>query len=214
MSENAGRKGSMLLISGPSGSGKSTICKVLLEDPEVVFSVSATTREPRPGEVDGTHYHFLSKDEFKQRIRAGEFIEHAEYAGHLYGTSWTSLQDPLDHGFDLLIEIEVQGARQMRNRREDARFLFLLPPDRATLEQRLRGRGTDAPEVIEHRLALAGQELEAVAFFDYAIVNDDLETCVNAVLEIVDAERSGDVSGVRSRFGRAVTLEAWKGFRS
>ena len=210
-----GRTGIPFVAAAPSGTGKTTVCRAVLKrDSQLRFSTSHTTRAPREGEVDGEDYFFVPSDTFRRMVENDEFIEHAEYAGHLYGTSWASLQEPLDRGFDLLIEIEVQGARQMRNRREDARFLFLLPPDMAILEQRLRGRGTDAPDVIEHRLALAGQELEAVAFFDYAIVNDDLEECVDAVLEIVGAERSGRVSGVHSRFGRAQTLEKWKGFRT
>ena len=210
-----GRTGIPFVAAAPSGTGKTTVCRAVLErDAQLRFSTSHTTRAPREGEVDGEDYFFVPSDTFRRMVENDEFIEHAEYAGHLYGTSWASLQEPLGRGFDLLIEIEVQGARQMRNRLEDARFLFLLPPDMAILEQRLRGRGTDAPDVIEHRLALAGQELEAVAFFDYAIVNDDLEECVDAVLEIVEAERSGQVSPVRSRFGRDQTLEKWKGFRT
>ncbi len=210
-----GRTGIPFVAAAPSGTGKTTVCRAVLKrDSQLRFSTSHTTRSPREGEVDGEDYFFVPSDTFRRMVENDEFIEHAEYAGHLYGTSWASLQEPLDRGYDLLIEIEVQGARQMRNRREDARFLFLLPPDMAILEKRLRGRGTDAPDVIEHRLALAGQELEAVAFFDYAIVNDDLEECVEAVLEIVAAERSGQVSEVRSQFGRTQTLEKWKGFRT
>lgn len=143
-------------------------------------------------------------------VDAGAFVEHAEYAGHLYGTSWRSLEEPLAEGFDLLIEIEVQGARQIRERRTDARFLFLLPPSRDVLEQRLRGRGTDSAEVIEHRLALADRELEAVSFFDYVIVNDEVEACVASVLEIVAAERSGSLSRVGERYGREGALVRWR----
>ena len=210
-----GRTGIPFVAAAPSGTGKTTVCRAVLErDPRLRFSISHTTRAPRQGEVNGKDYYFVLSDTFRRMVDNDEFIEHAEYAGHLYGTSWASLQAPLDRGFDLLIEIEVQGALQMRQRREDARFLFLLPPDLGILEQRLRGRGTDSPEVVEHRLALADRELEAVAFFDYAIVNDDLEACVQTVLEIVEAERSGQVSGVRSRFGRAQTLKSWRGLRS
>ena len=136
-----------------------------------------------------------------------EFVEHAEYAGHLYGTSWVALREPLDAGFDLMIEIEVQGARQLRDRLADARFLFLLPPSREELERRLRARGTDGDDAIEHRLALVDRELAAVEFFDYAIVNDDLDGAIEAMLAIVRAERDGDIGEVRERFGREEVLK-------
>ena len=166
----------------------------------------------RPGEVDGRDYYFVTAERFRHLVTEGKFIEHAEYAGHLYGTSRDALEGPLGDGFDLLIEIEVQGARQLRETRQDARFLFLLPPDFHELERRLRARGTDAPDVVEHRLALADRELEAVQFFDYAIVNDEVEEAVEAVLAIVKAERNGQTEGVRARFGRDRVLEGWPGW--
>lgn len=205
------RPGIPFVAAAPSGTGKTTICRgVLSRDPSIRFSVSHTTRPPRQGEVDGRDYHFVRPDAFRRMVDAGDFVEHAEYAGHLYGTSWRSLEEPLSEGFDLLIEIEVQGARQIRERRTDARFLFLLPPSLGVLEQRLRGRGTDSDEVIEHRLALADRELEAVSFFDYVIVNDQIEACVASVLEIVAAERAGDLDRVVERYGRERALARWR----
>ena len=210
---NAGRIGIPFVTAAPSGTGKTTICRYAIErDDHLQFSISHTTRPIRPGEVDGRDYYFVTAERFRPLVTAGSFVEHAEYAGHLYGTSRDALEGPLGDGFDLLIEIEVQGARQLRERREDARFLFLLPPDFGELERRLRERGTDAPDVIEHRLALADRELEAVQFFDYAIVNDEVEEAVAAVLAIVRAERSGQTAGVRARFGRDRVLEGWPGW--
>ena len=174
------------------------------------FSISHTTRLPREGEVAGRDYHFVKPEVFRQMVERGDFVEHAEYAGHLYGTSTRSLREPLELGLDLLIEIEVQGARQIHDRRGDARFLFLLPPTLRVLEQRLRSRGTDSAEVIEHRLALAGRELEAVSFFDYVIVNDRKGECVESVREIVHAERAGEVGAVRDLYGRDHALSKWR----
>ena len=207
------RPGIPFVAAAPSGTGKTTICRAAIErDDHLRFSISHTTRPMRPGEVDGRDYHFVTPEQFRKLVAAGGFIEHAEYAGHLYGTSWDALEAPLQEGFDLLIEIEVQGARQLREKRQDARFLFLLPPDLGELERRLRARGTDAPDVIEHRLALADRELEAVQFFDYAIINDEVESAVEAMLSIVRAERSGQTALVRARFGRDPVLRAWPGW--
>jgi guanylate kinase len=205
---SAGSRGIPFVAAAPSGTGKTTVCRAALErDPQLRFSVSHTTRAPREGEVDGNDYYFVSPETFRRMVDAGEFVEHAEYAGSLYGTSFAALREPLDQGFDLMIEIEVQGARQLRDRLADARFVFLLPPSRDELERRLRARGTDRDEAIDHRLALVDRELAAVSFFDYAIVNDDLEAAIEAMLAIVRAERSGDTLQVRERFGREEVLK-------
>jgi guanylate kinase len=202
------RKGIPFVAAAPSGTGKTTVCRGALErDDNLRFSVSHTTRPPRPGEVDGRDYHFVSSETFRRMVDRGEFVEHAEYAGHLYGTSVASLREPLDQGHDLMIEIEVQGARQLRDRLPDARFVFLLPPSRAELERRLRTRGTDRDDAIEHRLALVDRELAAVEFFDYAIVNDDLGAAIQALLSIVSAEREGETAEVHQRFGREGVLK-------
>jgi guanylate kinase len=203
----AGRRGIPFVLSGPSGTGKTTVCRLLVErDPQLVHSVSHTTRAPRPGERDGVEYHFVSRERFLELVAAGAFLEHAEYGGNLYGTSAAQLDAELAGGRDVLLEIEVQGAEQVRKRRADARLLFLLPPSRAELERRLRARGTDGPEVVERRLALARRELAVAEIFDYAVVNDDLERAVAALLEVVAAERAGRADAARARHGRAAVL--------
>lgn len=204
------RRGIPFVVAAPSGTGKTTVCRAAVErEPRLRFSVSHTTRTPREGERDGIDYHFVSPAEFRRAVENGEFLEHAEYAGHLYGTSWRSLDEPLDAGYDLLLEIEVQGARQVRDGLPDARFVFLLPPSMADLEARLRGRGSDAPDAIERRLAMADRELSAVHFFDYALVNDDRHEATESLLRIVAAERKGRISEVSRRFGRARVFERW-----
>jgi guanylate kinase len=199
----AGRRGVPFVISAPSGTGKTTVCRLVVErDPQIELSVSHTTRRPRPGERSGVDYHFVTAEEFRALVDRNTFVEHAEYGGNLYGTSWSSLDGPLDRGRDLLLEIEVQGARQIRARRSDARFLFLLPPSMEQLSRRLRGRGTDDERAVERRLRIVISELRAVHEFDYAVVNDELESAVAAVCEIVHAERSGETVSVEERFGR------------
>jgi len=201
------RAGIPFVVSAPSGTGKTTVCRrVVAEDRGVEFSISHTTRPMREREVHGRDYFFTSRPEFERLIAAGEFVEWAEYAGNLYGTSFGSLDAPLSQGRDLLLEVEVQGAGQLRARRRDARFIFLLPPSRAELERRLRGRGTDSPEAIVRRLAAVDDELRAVTIFDYAVVNDDVDEAVRAVRAIIDAERRGDAATAKQRWARDVTL--------
>jgi guanylate kinase len=194
------RSGLPIVVAAPSGTGKTTVCRQVVErDGEIVFSVSHTTRPRRPGETDGTDYHFVDEARFLALVAEGAFLEHAVYNENRYGTSHAALDGPMTKGFDVLLEIEVQGARQVRTRRPDARFVFLLPPSFETLHERLLGRGTDAPEQIERRLEVARRELLAVADFDYAVVNDDLDRCVADVLSILAAERSGDPREARQR---------------
>jgi guanylate kinase len=183
------------------------VCRRVVEsDGAISFSISHTTRAMRPGEEHGRDYFFVSREEFRRLVAADAFVEHAEYAGNSYGTSWQSLDAPLAAGRDLLLEVEVQGARQLRERRADARFVFLLPPSRSELERRLRGRGTDSAAAIERRLAAVDEELRAVRIFDYAVVNDDVESAVAAMHEIIRAERRGDTRAARERWGRERTL--------
>lgn len=201
------RRGLVFVISAPSGTGKTTVCKaVVARDPAIVFSVSHTTRTRREGERDGVDYHFVPMAEFRRLVEQDAFVEYAYYNDQLYGTSWAALEKPRAEGRDVLLEIEVQGGQQVRERMPDARLLFLVPPSFEALEQRLRDRRTDAPEVIERRLAIAHQELQAVVRYDYVVVNDVVERAVEAVLEIVRAERAGDVSAARARHGRAQVL--------
>ncbi len=209
------RRGIPFVVAAPSGTGKTTICRALVEgDGEIENSVSHTTRKPRSGEVDGESYYFVDEARFLELQRAGEFLEHAEYNGNLYGTSSEKLRAILeDRGHDVILEIEVQGAGQIREKRRDARFIFLLPPSLEELERRLRGRGTDTDEAIARRLAVADRELEAIRFFDYAVINDDLERAIEEVREIIEAERDGSqamLQDVAGRHGRAVVLDRWR----
>lgn len=183
-------RGRLVVISGPSGCGKSTICKRLLEDPRVVFSVSATTRAQRPGEVDGKDYHFIDKERFRGHIRAGDFIEWAEVHGNLYGTLRAPMDAALAAGKVYLVEIDVQGGAQLKALEIPGEYVFVAPPDMATLERRLIGRGTDAPEVIERRLGKAREEMRAIDKYDHVVVNDDLEEAVRRVREIAGLGRA------------------------
>jgi guanylate kinase len=197
-------RGHLVVLSAPSGAGKTTVCKgVIARDPQVVLSVSHTTRAPRAGERDGVEYHFVSAAEFRKLAEEGAFLEHAEYSGNLYGTSWAAIDAPLARGRDVLLEIETEGARQVRERRPDAQLIFLLPPSLAVLEARLRGRGTEGAEEVDRRLAIARREFAAAALFDWFVVNEDASRAVDDVLSIVAAARSGDCRALGDRFGLA-----------
>ncbi len=171
----------MLVISGPSGSGKSTICRRLLEDPRVEFSVSATTRPPRNGEVDGRDYHFMDKQRFREHIERGDFIEWAEVHGNLYGTLRAPMERATAEGRFFLLEVDVQGGAQLKTLGIPGVYVFIAPPDMAALRARLENRGTDAPEVIERRLAKAQEEMRAQERYDHVLVNDDLEETLRQV---------------------------------
>jgi len=171
----------MLVVSGPSGSGKSTICKRLIADARVEFSVSATTRAPRTGEVDGRDYHFLDKAAFRREIERGAFIEWAEVHGNLYGTPRAPMERALAAGRVFLLEIDVQGGAQLKALELPGVYVFIAPPSLEVLRTRLEQRGTDAPEVIERRMAKAQEEMRARERYDHVIVNDDLEETVARV---------------------------------
>jgi guanylate kinase len=182
---SSAQRGRMLLISGPSGSGKSTICKRLLDDERVVFSVSATTRPMRAGEVDGKDYYFLSSEEFRVRAEAGDFIEFAEVYGNLYGTLRKPMNVALDAGKVYLVEIDVQGALQIKALGIAGLYVFIAPPDMEVLRQRLVNRGTESPEVLERRLGKAEDEFRERVKYDHIVINDDLERAVAEVRQLV-----------------------------
>ena len=170
----------VLVITGPSGVGKGTLIRRVLDRvPGAQLTVSATTRKPRAGEVNGRDYHFLSPDDFEARVRAGEFAEHAEYAGNRYGTLRSELERPADL---ILLEIEIQGARQIRQTMPEAVQVFVAPPDLETLERRLRGRASDSDEQIQRRLDVAPTELAAQEEFSRVVVNDDLERATDELV--------------------------------
>ena len=195
------------VVAAPSGTGKTTVCRLVVErDPLTELSISHTTRERRPGEQDGVAYHFVTRAAFQELVDADAFLEWAEYHGNRYGTSRAALEAPLARGHDVLLEIEIQGARQVRERRPDARLIFLLPPSVEVLEARLRSRGTESAAALAGRLRLARSELAAADGFDYAVVNDDLERCVVEVVSIVRAEREGRAARLRRRFDPAPAL--------
>jgi guanylate kinase len=176
----------VFVITGPSGVGKGTLIRTLLERvPELVLSVSATTRRPRPGEQDGVEYHFLSEEEFDRRVAAGDFVEHASYSGRRYGTLRSELAARLAGGHPVVLEIEVQGARQIRESMDEAIQIFIAPPSDEALRARLIGRGTDDPEQVAARLATAREELGAQDEFTHVVVNDRLEEASDSLEECV-----------------------------
>ncbi len=182
-------KGTLLVLSGSSGVGKGTIIAQVLEKrPELYLSVSCTTRAPRPGEVDGVNYYFISREEFQTRIERGEFLEYAEYVGNYYGTSMTVIREKLEKGVDVLLEIEVQGAAKVRERMPEAASVFIVPPSFEELAQRLRGRGTDSEEKIQKRLETARREAKEIKNYDYIVVNDTVDHAAQEVLAILTAQ--------------------------
>jgi guanylate kinase len=182
--------GTLFVVAAPSGAGKSTLVNALLErEPAISLSVSHTTRPPRVGEEYGRHYYFVGRDAFEREVAEGVFLEHAEVHGNLYGTSRTVVQSLLAQGRDVLLEIDWQGAAQIRRRKPDCVSVFILPPSRAELERRLRGRGSDSAEVIERRLRNSRGEIAHAHEFDYILVNDAFEQALADLQAIVRAVR-------------------------
>jgi guanylate kinase len=187
--ERRARVAKVFVITGPSGVGKGTLIRSLFDRIAALgLSVSATTRTPRPGEEDGVHYHFLSRDQFDERVAAGDFVEWAEYSGNRYGTLRSELDQRVGEGAPVVLEIEVQGARQVREKMPEAVQVFIAPPSRETLRARLVGRGTDSPEAVERRLETADAELAAQPEFAHVVVNDRLEDAVDELVAIVESE--------------------------
>ncbi|MBO0769216.1 MAG: guanylate kinase [Solirubrobacterales bacterium] len=181
----------VFVITGPSGVGKGTLIRMLLDRlPQLELSVSATTRAPRPGERDGVHYHFLTREQFAQRVALDDFVEHAEYAGNRYGTLKSELERRTAEGVPVMLEIELQGARQVREKLPDAVAVFIAPPSPDALRTRLVGRGTDSSEEVSARLASAEQELAAQPEFAHVVVNDRLDDAVEELAGIVEAALS------------------------
>jgi len=183
--------GSLLVISAPSGAGKTTLCKRLLAEVAAIeFSVSHTTRAPRPGERDGVDYHFVGQEEFEALRADGEFLEWAVVAGHHYGTSAKRVGAALGWGRDVLLDVDTQGAASVRRLEPSAVLIFVLPPDPEALRSRLEGRGSESPEVLQHRLGLARGEISQAHLYDFIIVNDDLDEAYDRLRSVVLAVRS------------------------
>ena len=183
-------RGLLIVFSGPSGVGKGTVRQEIFSTPDHKFeySVSMTTRAQRPGVVDGKDYFFRSREEFEELIRNGQMLEYAEYVGNYYGTPLTYVNETLDKGIDVFLEIEVQGALQVKKKVPDAVFIFLTPPDLNELQERLVGRGTDSEEVIAQRIERAREEIALMSEYDYAIVNDEVPLAAERVKRVIEAE--------------------------
>lgn len=183
-------RGLLIVFSGPSGVGKGTVRKEIFEssDNKFEYSVSMTTRPQRPGEVDGVDYFFRTREEFEELIRQGQMLEYAEYVGNYYGTPLTYVNETLDRGVDVFLEIEVQGALQVKQKVPDGVFIFLTPPDLEELKERLVGRGTDSTEVIAQRIERAKEEIALMREYDYAVVNDEVSLAAERVKRIIEAE--------------------------
>ncbi len=184
------KKGVLLVISGPSGAGKGTICKALLEkNKEIYLSVSATTREPRKGEVEGVNYFFLKKEDFLQKVEEGDFLEHAEVYGNYYGTPRSSVKKMIDEGRDVILEIDIQGALKVKENCEEGIFIFILPPSMEELKQRIIKRGSETPESLMRRFKSAYKEINYISKYNYAVVNDEVDTAVSKIEAIIAAEK-------------------------
>lgn len=183
--------GTLFVVSAPSGTGKTTLCKqVLSVVPDLSFSVSFTTRQPRPGEMNDRDYTFVTRGTFESLIEAGEFLEWAEVYGELYGTSRRRIEAALDAGRDIILDIDIQGARQIRENRGEGVFIFILPPSLDVLRHRLEQRMTDSPEKIAARLRNAAREVQAYREYDYVIINDNLEAAVRELAAVFIAQRT------------------------
>jgi len=182
------KEGLKIIISGPSGAGKGTVVRKLIEQDQSVLSISATTRSPRKGEIEGTHYFFKTKEAFEQLIKENKLLEYAEFCGNYYGTPKDFVEQTTASGNNIILEIEVDGALQVKSIDPESVFIFIVPPSLAILEKRLVGRGTETMDVIEGRLERAKEELLYFREYDYVVVNDNVDRAVSAILNIIDAE--------------------------
>lgn len=185
-------KGLLIVISGPSGVGKGTVRKSLFErcDHDMMFSVSMTTRLPREGEVDGQDYYFVSKEEFEKRIEEGKFLEYAKFVNNYYGTPLDKVEEQLNQGNEVVLEIEIQGAMQVKKKMPEAVFIFIAPPSLEELDKRLHKRGTESEEIIKERVDKAISELSMANLYDYIVVNDTVENAADKILAIVRSEHA------------------------
>ncbi len=185
-------RGLLVVISGPSGVGKGTVRRALFQMPnhDLVYSVSMTTRPPRAGEVDGVDYYFVSKEEFLQRIKEKKFLEWAEFVGNYYGTPKDKIEEQLDQGKEVVLEIEVEGALQVRKQMKDAVFIFIVPPGKKALYERLLVRGTDDQQMIEKRMKKAESEFSLAHKYDYIVVNDEVTNAADRIMAIIRAEHA------------------------
>ncbi len=185
-------RGLLVVLSGPSGVGKGTVRKALfeMEGHDLVYSISMTTRPPREGEIDGDDYYFVSKEEFERRIKADAFLEWAQFVGHYYGTPKDKVDEQLKQGKEVVLEIEVQGALQVREKMSDAVFVFIAPPNKETLYRRLLRRGTESNETIQKRMDKAEREFPLAHKYDYIVVNDEVRNAADRILAIVRAEHA------------------------
>ena len=183
------RKGLLVVVSGPSGAGKGTICQALLEKTPLAYSVSATTRKPRAGEIDGKSYYFLSVEAFEEMIEKDELLEWAKVYDNYYGTPLKKVEEKLAAGEDILLEIDTQGAMKVREKFPEGVYIFILPPSLAELERRIRGRDTETEDVLQKRLAAAIEEIEAGKCYKYVVTNDEVDGAVDSVCAILAAER-------------------------
>lgn len=183
-------RGTLMVVSGPAGVGKGTVCKKFLKDnPEVKLSVSATTRSPRPGEKNGREYFFLSKEEFEEKIRTDNLLEYVTFVDNYYGTLKSAVEEKLAAGEDVLLEIEIEGAMNVKKKFPDSVLVFVVPPSFDELIDRLIGRGTESPEVVERRLNRAKEEFKCIENYDYVLLNDDIKDAAQRLKTILEAEK-------------------------